>query len=62
MLELKEIPDRISTVVLEFCTENISYSGNLSVHGIINISVDNSVLTSFEFTKAQMESKYGALV
>ena len=37
---IKDLPDHVSAAVLQFCQENLEYSGHLSVHGSITVVAD----------------------
>ena len=47
MMELNDLPEALSTAVLQFCQENLRYEGSISVHGNVTVVANAHTAVSF---------------
>ena len=60
-MDLRELPDKLSSAVVHFCRENITFKGHLDLHGNITV-IANGITTVAFFSKRVQEEHIGKLM
>ena len=53
-VDSKDLPNRLSAAILQFCQDNIQYGSHLTVNGNITIVTDGFTLAKFGFGKIDL--------